>query len=56
MEQQLIKLGAKIHRIEIKPDTISSSEIRNLLSRHEKLTDQVPATVADYIDLHHLYR
>ena len=56
MEQQLIKLGAKIHRIKIKPDTISSSEIRNLLSRHEKLTDQVPAAVTDYIDLHHLYR
>ena len=56
IEQKLIDLGAKLHRINIKPDTISSSEIRNLVKHEEKLTDQVPTEVANYIAHHHLYR
>jgi nicotinate-nucleotide adenylyltransferase len=55
IEQKLIDLGAKVHRINIKTDTISSSEIRNLLKQEKKLTDQVPTEVADYIARHHLY-
>jgi nicotinate-nucleotide adenylyltransferase len=55
MAQQLITLGAKVHWVEIAPDTISSSEIRDLLKRKQALSDQLPAAVSDYIALHHLY-
>jgi nicotinic acid mononucleotide adenylyltransferase len=55
MAQQLITLGAKIHWVEVAPDTISSSEIRDLLKQKRVLSDQLPAAVADYIALHHLY-
>ena len=55
MAQQLINLGAKIHWVEVAPDTMSSSEIRDLLKQKRVLSDRLPAAVADYIDLHHLY-
>ena len=55
MAQQLITLGAKIHWVKVAPDTISSSEIRDLLKQKRVLSDQLPAAVADYIALHHLY-
>jgi len=55
MAQQLTKLGAKVHWVQVAPDTISSSEIRDLIKQKRALSDQLPAAVADYIALHHLY-
>jgi len=55
MAQQLITLGAKIHWVKVAPDTISSSEIRDLLKQKRTLSDQLPTVVSDYIALHHLY-
>ena len=55
MAQQLFNLGAKIHWVEVLPDTMSSSEIRDLLKQKRRLADQLPAAVCDYIALHHLY-
>jgi nicotinate-nucleotide adenylyltransferase len=55
MAQQLTKLGAKVHWVQVAPDTISSSEIRDLLKQKRALSEQLPAAVSDYIALHHLY-
>jgi nicotinate-nucleotide adenylyltransferase len=52
-------LAAQPHRVTAVPLPrldVSSSEIRRRIAAGEDIHDMVPAAVARYIDLHHLYR
>ena len=54
--QTLTQQGAKIHWIDITPDSVSSTEIRKTAAAGQSLVDLVPSPVADYILKQHLYR
>ena len=49
------RLGARVHEILFPPFIISSSEIRERISRGESIEGLVPKDVADYIDKNGLY-
>ena len=49
------RLGARVHETVFPPIVISSSEIRERISRGESIEGLVPKDVADYIDKNGLY-
>ncbi len=48
--------GGAIHWIQIQPDTVSSTEIRNALQAGNLAPGLIPTSVAEYIATHQLYR
>lgn len=54
--QALSQEGASIHWVDITPDSVSSTQIRQAIRMGKPINDLVPTPVADYISLHHLYQ
>lgn len=54
--RELSTHGAKIQWVEIAPDTVSSTQIRQAVAGGESIADLVPTPVADYILKHRLYQ
>ncbi|MEM7194502.1 MAG: nicotinate-nucleotide adenylyltransferase [Pseudomonadota bacterium] len=50
------EMDPAVYILEIEPTEISATQIRERISRNEPVTEFLPASVSDYIELNHLYQ